>query len=113
MTITVDKKEYNFQYLTEDDIENFNEQLSEFEEDHGRLSLDVFYNCYVYIESFKDRNGYTPQIWIRDLEEDDLLLLEYYSESISDKKKSVEIEYEMRAYLKIKLLDKELKELLF
>ena len=113
MTITVDKKEYNFQYLTEDDIESFNEQLSEFEEDHGRLSLDVFYNCNVYIESFKDKNGYTPQIWIRDLEEDDLLLLEYYSESISDKKKSEEIEYEMISYLKIKLLDKELKELLF
>lgn len=51
MTYTINKKEINFKYLTEDDINEINEQIESYENENGGLTLEILYNPGLTIES--------------------------------------------------------------
>lgn len=51
MKYTINKKEIGFKYLTEEDINEINEQIESYENENGGLTFETLYNPGLVIES--------------------------------------------------------------
>ena len=110
VTLTFNNKIVNFNFLSQEMIDAFDEQIFEFEEKYGTINFDLFQYNRVSYKMFRDEydtNEFTPQVVISGFENDDIIF-ELPNEVFDNLPECARYSQEMYRYLYFRMLNNEI-----
>ena len=106
MTYTINKKEIEFRYLTEEDIDVIEEQIKNYENaENIEFDVESFYKIYAYSDvCHLGGDEYDIDIHIKDMDEDYAIFISLNHDNITEDI-AKEYEKELNKYLLFKFIN--------